>query len=278
MKILKELKNQDVINMFAKDSFPKDKKTTFGTENVKIHKVPHGWSLKNYNTLLAVRPEETNEVYINKQKYSVTTSIIQNKIRASISDYKEVTEEELNNIAETGNVPNKEHPYQDLEHSEIFENIKKSNNKLIEKLFTENKDLLTEKEESQVLRDLFTKIVSYTGFPTVVNSRNFIKALMFLLDKWASFIDNKEVAKPEEWEIGGNGKEPIEKNPILGKEEPKKLDLEKKETPEEENIINENPEEEEEENKPPMMAPEKKENIKNINPKLKESWIPKGMR
>jgi hypothetical protein len=76
-----EAKNIDVINMFINDSFPKDKKTTWGTENLKIRKESNGWSLVNYSTVIAYRPNNDDTVYFNKIKYSVTTSKIQSQIR-----------------------------------------------------------------------------------------------------------------------------------------------------------------------------------------------------
>lgn len=78
-----ETKNIDVIDMFIDDSFPKDKKNTWGTEHLKISKEPHGWALVNYSTVIAYRPNGSDEVYFNKRKYSVTTSKIQNQIRNS---------------------------------------------------------------------------------------------------------------------------------------------------------------------------------------------------
>lgn len=76
-----EKKNTDVINMFINDSFPKDKKTTWGTEHLKIRKENNGWSLVNYSTVIAYRPNGSDTVYFNKRKYSVTTTKIQNQIR-----------------------------------------------------------------------------------------------------------------------------------------------------------------------------------------------------
>jgi len=78
-----ETKNIDVIDMFINDSFPKDKKTTWGTDNLKIHKENNGWSLVNYSTVIAYRPNGSDTIYFNKRKYSVTTSKIQNQIRNS---------------------------------------------------------------------------------------------------------------------------------------------------------------------------------------------------
>jgi len=78
-----ETKNIDVIDMFINDSFPKDKKSIWGTEHLKIVKKPNGWALVNYSTAIAYRPNGSDEVFFNKRKYSVTTSKIQNQIRNS---------------------------------------------------------------------------------------------------------------------------------------------------------------------------------------------------
>jgi hypothetical protein len=69
-------------------------------------------------------------------------------------------------------------------------NNKKLNN-LVETFLKEQNNFLIEGHEVQILKDMFAKLISYTGFPTIVNSRNFIKAIMYLLDKWSSFLDNE---------------------------------------------------------------------------------------
>jgi hypothetical protein len=76
-----ETKNTDVIDMFINDTFPKDKKTTWGTQHLKINKENNGWSLVNYATVIVYRPNDEDKVYLNKKKYSITTSKIQNQIR-----------------------------------------------------------------------------------------------------------------------------------------------------------------------------------------------------
>lgn len=76
-----EAKNTDVIDMFITDSFPKDKKPNWGTENLKINKEHNGWSLVNYSTVIVYRPNDSDNIYLNKKKYSVTTSKIQHQIR-----------------------------------------------------------------------------------------------------------------------------------------------------------------------------------------------------
>lgn len=94
-----EKKNTDVIDLFINNSFPKDKKTTWGTENLKIRKEDDGWSLVNYSTVIAYRPNGSGTVYFNKRKYSVTTSKIQNQIRSKAKQndvrLKEMDEKEV---------------------------------------------------------------------------------------------------------------------------------------------------------------------------------------
>ena len=73
--------NEDVIEMFLKDSFPKDKMSEWGTDNLKISKRSDGWSLVNYSTPLLYRANGELTVYFNIKKYSVSTSKIQYQIR-----------------------------------------------------------------------------------------------------------------------------------------------------------------------------------------------------
>ena len=56
-----------------------------------------GKSLYNYDTLMAYHSDD-GKLYINKDKYSVTTSKIQSQIRYRAKDYTEVTEHEINSI------------------------------------------------------------------------------------------------------------------------------------------------------------------------------------
>lgn len=72
--------NEEVIEMYLRDAFPKDKMPVWGTANLKITKKPDGWSLINYATPLLYR-DAAGEVWFNTSKYSVSTSTIQNKIR-----------------------------------------------------------------------------------------------------------------------------------------------------------------------------------------------------
>lgn len=75
--------NAQVIDMFVNDSFPKDKKPVWGTENLRITKEDNGWSLVNYYTPIMYRAND-GTMYFNTDKYSVTTSKIQNYIRAQV--------------------------------------------------------------------------------------------------------------------------------------------------------------------------------------------------
>ena len=56
-----------------------------------------GKSLYNYNTLIAYH-SDNGKLYINNEKYSVTTSKIQSQIRRNAKHYIEVSEREINTI------------------------------------------------------------------------------------------------------------------------------------------------------------------------------------
>lgn len=56
-----------------------------------------GKSLYNYNTLIAYH-SDNGKLYINDEKYSVTTSKIQSQIRRNAKHYIEVSEREINTI------------------------------------------------------------------------------------------------------------------------------------------------------------------------------------
>ena len=56
-----------------------------------------GKSLYNYNTLIAYH-SDNGKLYINKEKYSATTSKIQGQIRRNAKHYIEVSEREINTI------------------------------------------------------------------------------------------------------------------------------------------------------------------------------------
>lgn len=61
-----------------------------------------GKSLYNYNTLIAYH-SDNGKLYINRDKYSVTTSKIQGQIRCKAKNYIEVSEREINTIKLTDN-------------------------------------------------------------------------------------------------------------------------------------------------------------------------------
>ena len=87
MNNMKETTNEDVIVMFLQDSFPKDKRSSWGTKNLKIEKKPDGWALDNYGTTLLFRKDGSKDVSFNDTKYSVSTSTIQNKIKSLADEY-----------------------------------------------------------------------------------------------------------------------------------------------------------------------------------------------
>lgn len=61
-----------------------------------------GKSLYNYNTLIAYH-SDNGKLYINREKYSRTTSKIQWQIRCEAKHYTEVSEREINTIKLTDN-------------------------------------------------------------------------------------------------------------------------------------------------------------------------------
>ena len=61
-----------------------------------------GKSLYNYNTLIAYH-SDNGKLYINKEKYSKTTSKIQSQIRRNAKHYIEASEREINTIKLTDN-------------------------------------------------------------------------------------------------------------------------------------------------------------------------------
>jgi hypothetical protein len=95
--------NEDVIRMYLSGSFPEDKMPVWGTANLKITKRTNGWALINYSTPLLYHegsPSDPDWLSVpfdfNKDKYSVTTSKIQNQIRR-VSEEQGV---QLNEISE----------------------------------------------------------------------------------------------------------------------------------------------------------------------------------
>lgn len=85
------LRNEDVIRMFLTDDFPhsseegkergiKRWQPSYGTPNLQLRQEGGNWTLTNYSTPLLVR-DSSGQVWFNEQKYSVTTSTIQNKVK-----------------------------------------------------------------------------------------------------------------------------------------------------------------------------------------------------
>ena len=66
-------------------SFPKDKMPEWGTNNLKIKKEEGGWSLVNYLTPILFRNDE-GQVFFNTQKYSMSTTTIQNSMRRTMEE------------------------------------------------------------------------------------------------------------------------------------------------------------------------------------------------
>jgi hypothetical protein len=79
--------------MFVNDSFPKDKMPEWGTPNLRISKQPGGWALVNYATPILFRANGSDEIVFNTEKYSVSTSRIQNMIRQEVGGSATETDE-----------------------------------------------------------------------------------------------------------------------------------------------------------------------------------------
>jgi len=110
-KTYREKTNLDVIEMFIEDSFPKDKRQTWGTPNLKITSYvdengDKGWGLKNYDTFL-LRRTNSGELHFNLKKYSVSTTKIQNQIKRILNDkgikYTTDLEESISNSKKESN-------------------------------------------------------------------------------------------------------------------------------------------------------------------------------
>lgn len=102
---MNEATNDDVIDLFINDNFPHDEEeakkmgigrwmSVWGAPNLKITKEDNGWSLVNYDTPILFRDND-GKLYFNSDKYTVTTSKIQNQIRRALgsNDFDEVGEE-----------------------------------------------------------------------------------------------------------------------------------------------------------------------------------------
>ncbi len=75
--------NQNIIDMFIDDRFPKDKYPEWPrTGNLRITKKSGGWALVNYSTPILFRSNtEGAPIFFNSRRYSNTTSRIQSIIR-----------------------------------------------------------------------------------------------------------------------------------------------------------------------------------------------------
>ncbi len=101
---LTEVKNEDVIDMFIRDSFSKEKPVVRGTPNLKITKMPKDtWALVNFSTPILYRNKK-NKIFFNTEKFSATTSKIQSMIRKGLKNergvIKPTTEVDTDGIAD----------------------------------------------------------------------------------------------------------------------------------------------------------------------------------
>lgn len=96
-EIVETMQNAEVIQRF----FAKNWKGA--SRHLFIRKEDLGYSLVNYSTPIAFWLEKGDKWFMNKDKYSRTTSAIQSQIRfKGPDDLKEVTEEELDDIMDNG--------------------------------------------------------------------------------------------------------------------------------------------------------------------------------
>jgi len=131
--------NEEVVRMFLEDSFPKDKNPVWGTENLKITKKDSGWALVNYDTPLAYRDAEGN-VFYNEDKYSVSTSSIQNKILGIAEDLG-ITMDVMDTPKMEGETK-RTGPYQEMEASgKSFRMKKKASPRFQSRLALRNNDV-----------------------------------------------------------------------------------------------------------------------------------------
>lgn len=108
--------NSGVVKHFFDNRLSKRiKETGWGTKNLKIVPLKNGWGLINYKTLLAFR-SYSNDIYINSQKYSRSTTAIQTNIvywakEANLGGLiATVSESELYRISEIRN-ETRDYPY-----------------------------------------------------------------------------------------------------------------------------------------------------------------------
>lgn len=80
---LNEATNAQVINSFLNKKY----KDGSGAGNLKHFKHSNGWSLTNYSTPLLFVDDKGN-IYFNTEKFSVSTTKIQNNIRQMLAGEK----------------------------------------------------------------------------------------------------------------------------------------------------------------------------------------------
>lgn len=108
MKLLNEtVSNATVIDKYVNQDFPTNRRDKWGSKNLKIQKEDHGWSLVNYYTRICYFSNKNpNTIFLNARKYSVTTSIIQGKIRTALhfsnKEVVEVNEDQIDLLADFG--------------------------------------------------------------------------------------------------------------------------------------------------------------------------------
>lgn len=89
------MKNIDVIRAFVETNKP------CKTKNLNFD----GTHLINYNTALAQYDSETRTFYVNRTKYSVSTSKIQTYLNRELLDLKDLLGDSVTMIDIYGNVP-----------------------------------------------------------------------------------------------------------------------------------------------------------------------------
>ena len=82
--MINEASNNDVIDIYVNKQFPTDKRSEWGSTNVKIRREQFGWSLINYGTPLCYFINGMDIFFFNDKKYSPTTSKIQGQIRSAL--------------------------------------------------------------------------------------------------------------------------------------------------------------------------------------------------
>ena len=94
----KKITNLDIINQFVNNSFNQEKDSVV-KGNLKIVRMPEGWVLMDYGTPVCYRNTKLGELYLNNNKYSITTSKVRGQVRNSIVEagitYNDVSEQDL---------------------------------------------------------------------------------------------------------------------------------------------------------------------------------------